>query len=179
MWKNLNEIISEIKNVNSNLESNINKLLEEKNKMKEYNRLLEKNILELNNENKELKSNIWFQKNDNEVKLSDKIFNFLFILFFVILLYFPFTILLLHNHYYFNTYISMIEINNKDIFSFLIWPLFMWLIIFFLTKVDEIDLKWNTSWLRLYISFFIIFILFFILTYIFMFELNLNTLLWN
>ena len=46
------------RNISINLESNINKLLEEKDKMKEYNRLLEKHILELNNENEELKSNI-------------------------------------------------------------------------------------------------------------------------
>lgn len=166
MSKNLNEIVSDIKEINSNLESNINKLLDEKNKIKKYNKLLEEHILEIHKENIELKSNIWVEIDIIKNKKFDFISKIIFVCIFAFFFLSPFIIYFTKDKFDFS------EITKEEQFIFwsLMSPVLVWIIIFALTKLDNYenikDIKNMLSWGCIFSATFIIFIAIFLLIFL-------------
>ena len=165
MWnKELWTAIKELKKANDELENNIDAFSHEVGRRKE---LISKGI----QVTKEEKS-----PNKNE-KLIIKLQKLSFIIFITIFIWFPFYIFYLQNKPNSKSYI---QLDNIDIFGSLMSPILIWLVIFFLWKIDSYDMKGDIEWVKDSIMLFVIMSLFIMLMFYFLFEVNINNLFqWN
>jgi len=149
--------------------------------LKEKNDELEKALLDMNNEVARLR---WFiAGSQNTLKIYkesiisksyiDKIYEIIFVIFMSLFLVFPFLIFLKRNS---SDSSSLVQLDNIEIFSALMSPILVWLVIFYLWKIDSLDLSWDRKNIKTAITYFCIFILCFIIMFYFLFEKNINTL---
>jgi len=103
----------------------------------------------------------------------DKIYEIIFVIFMSLFLVFPFLIFLKRNS---SDSSSLVQLDNIEIFSALMSPILVWLVIFYLWKIDSLDLSWDRKNIKTAITYFCIFILCFIIMFYFLFEKNINTL---